>query len=137
MRRYVRAHFPASHRHRRYRASRPGTVTRSAGEVHLPDVVAFESTLRSLVPEPDYQLVAHDAGEHMPVEQERQPAEHLALGHVSVAGYGIADVVGEVLLVSHQDPRWPGSPKKRNRAGSAKPVISPILVPSTVKTMIP
>ena len=110
---------------------------RAAGEVHLPDVVAFEGLLGGLVSEPDHELVADDADEHVPVEQERQAAEHFPLGHIGAARYGGADAVGEVLVVGHQASRWPGRPKRGNRAGSAKPVISPMTLPSMVRTMMP
>ena len=38
---------------------------------------------------------------HVPADQEREPAEHLLLGHGGLGGDQLADAVGEVLVVGH------------------------------------
>ena len=85
-----------------------------------PDVVNFKCLLGGLVAEPDHELAAHDAYEHVPAQEEGKAAEHLSFGHLGVGRYRLPDAVSEVLVVGHQASRWPGRPKKRNRAGSAK-----------------
>src|SRR5215475_2966244 len=42
-----------------------------------------------------HELAAHDAGEHVPIQEEGKAAEHLALGHLGVGGHDLAGAVGD------------------------------------------
>jgi hypothetical protein len=90
---------------------------RPSGEVHLPDMVKFKCSLGGLVADPDHQLAAYDAGEHVPAQEEGKAAEHLALGHFGVGGHDLPGAVGEVLVVGHEASRRLGVSKKRTGQG--------------------
>ena len=86
-------------------------------------MVKLKRSLGGLVADPDHKLAAHDAGEHVPSQEEGKAAEHLAFGHFGVGGHDLADAVGEVLVVGHQASKRPGRSKKRPVQGSRRAVI--------------
>src|SRR5262249_20193015 len=90
---------------------------RPSGEVHLPDMVKLKCSLGGLIADPDHELAAYDAGEHVPVQEEGKAAEHLAFGYLGVSGHDFAGAVAEVLVVGHPASRRPGRSKKRTRQG--------------------
>jgi hypothetical protein len=77
-------------------------LDRPAGEVHLADVVAANGGFRALIAKPDHYLTAYHADEHVAVQKEREPAEHLPLGDLAVdISDDAAHPVGQNLVVSH------------------------------------
>jgi len=71
-------------------------------------VVERKGPLHGFGPDPDHELTAHDAGEHVPFQQERKAAEHFALGHFRIRRHNLTDPVGEVLVVGHRASHRPG-----------------------------
>jgi len=76
-------------------------------------MVKLKRPLGGVGANPDHELAAHDAGEHVPSQEEGKAAEHLAFGHFGVGGHDLASAVGEVLVVGHQASRRPGRSKKQ------------------------
>jgi hypothetical protein len=74
---------------------------RLAGEVHRPCVGLVEGGVGAFLAETEHEFCADDAGRHVPVDEEAEAAEHLALRHVRRRAEHGADAVGEILVVGH------------------------------------
>ena len=61
----------------------------------------LERTLREIGSKPEHELVGDDATAHVPIEHEREAAEHLALAQRGLGGEELAHAFRQLLVVGH------------------------------------